>query len=111
MTERTKGPWHTGGIFDPGTANAHQNIWGPTPEGKQSGEIIASNILLGDAAAIVKWENHFDELVQALEQALRQWSMYADMCERDDRTTLETEKTPEGEMFRSAKALLEKAKS
>jgi hypothetical protein len=107
MRERTKGPWQTGLDRNP----------------KRPGYVLSGGEIIADcefpeyeaegianAAAIVRWENHFDELVKALDQALRQWAMYADIVERDDRT-LDAEQSPEGEMYRSAKALLAKVKA
>lgn len=42
----------------------------------------------------------------ALDQALRQWNMYADMVERNDGFNLATEKSPEGDMYRRAREAL-----
>ena len=51
-----------------------------------------------------------DALAKALETALRQWVMYADMGERDG-SLLADEKSPEGDLFRSTRAILKEAKS
>jgi hypothetical protein len=104
MSERTKGPWRQG-CFQvygaDGSKIAHTGMGQLPPSRSQESE--------ANAAAIVRWENHFDDLVAALDQALRQWAMYADIVERYDRT-LNAEQSPEGEMYRSAKALLAKVK-
>jgi hypothetical protein len=66
MSERTKGPWHTGLDRNP----------------KRPGYVLSGGEIIVDcefpedeaegianAAAIVLWENHFDELEKALEDA------------------------------------------
>ena len=46
-----------------------------------------------------------EQLRSALQQALRQWSMYAEMVERNDGFDLATEQSPEADMYRAAYAL------
>lgn len=36
----TPGPWKLGGIFNPGTEHERYWVWGPTPPGKQSGDVV-----------------------------------------------------------------------
>lgn len=47
-----------------------------------------------------------DGLREALQQALRQWEMYADMNEREDYSYLSEGKSAEGDLFRQTKAAL-----
>jgi hypothetical protein len=49
-------------------------------------------------------EIQIDRLRTQLKQALRQWSMYAEMVENNDGFDLATEKSPEGDMYRAAHA-------
>lgn len=102
MSERTKGPWRVRTFGPAGVIEGDQD--------KDGWTTIGSVKYRPDAAAIVRWENHFDDLVKALNQALRQWAMYADIVEQDNRT-LDAQQSPEGEMYRSAKALLAKVKA
>jgi hypothetical protein len=51
------------------------------------------------------WMSRALKLEAALKQALRQWHMYAEMV--DDGVDLDIEKSPEGDMYRAAKALAE----
>lgn len=53
VVSHTPGPWHTGGTFNP-TLDPRMNVWGPTPEGKQSGSIIAQHIKPDDARLIAR---------------------------------------------------------
>ena len=53
------------------------------------------------------WMSRALKLEMALKQALRQWHMYAEMVERVDGFDLDTEKSPEGDIYRAAKALAE----
>jgi hypothetical protein len=116
MSERTQGPWkwhsriedldgrgplQTGSIYaEPTKGHAYSVAVAPKYQTEQRWK--------ADAAAIVLWENHFDELVKALDQALRQWKMYAEIHDRDG--WLSEEPSPEGDMFREIKALLAKVK-
>jgi predicted deacylase len=50
-------------------------------------------------------------LVQALDTALRQWKMYADMHEDRDEFDLASEKSPEADLYRSAMAALQAARA
>jgi|SRR5579862_2763955 len=51
MSKFTPGPWHTGGTgFVLGKPLV--SIWGPTPEGKQSGEWIAKEVSPANARLI-----------------------------------------------------------
>lgn len=59
-------PWHTGGVFDPGTPNPTTAIYGATPPGMQSGRCVARFVRLADAGLIVASANHHEELVAAL---------------------------------------------
>jgi hypothetical protein len=64
-----------------------------------------------NAALIVRSVNAIPDLVRALESALCQWQMYADMHEREDEgVRLVDEKTAEGDLFRHCKAVLAKVK-
>lgn len=80
MTERTKGPWkwhsrleqdlhnpclkrQTGSVFsEPIKGHAYSVAIAPQYQTEERWK--------ADAAAIVRWENHFDELVKALEELI-----------------------------------------
>ena len=47
-----------------------------------------------------------DRLADAARQALRQWKMYADVVEGGNGFDLETDDSPEGELYRFHKAAL-----
>lgn len=49
---RTPGPWHTGGTFFTDEKRPSQNVWGPTPEGMQSGNIVCVHASVPDAKLI-----------------------------------------------------------
>jgi hypothetical protein len=63
-------PWSVGGTFFPDSPYPKQNIWGPTPEGAQSGQIVAENCSPRNADFIVGCVNAHAALVSALEEAL-----------------------------------------
>lgn len=46
------GPWHTAGTFNPDGPRPTTWVWGPTPEGAQSGECIAQHVALTNAPLI-----------------------------------------------------------
>jgi hypothetical protein len=52
MSAHTPGPWHCGGIFEPNSARPTSNVWGPTPPGMQSGNIVCCNATIPDARLI-----------------------------------------------------------
>lgn len=52
-----------------------------------------------------------EQLRSALQQALRQWSMYAEMVEGNDGFNLATEQSPEGEIYRAGYALAHPTRS
>lgn len=58
--------FHRGGTFNPDSERPSCNIWGPTPEGKQSGTIVARDVTLADAELIVRCVNSHEALVEAL---------------------------------------------
>jgi hypothetical protein len=60
MAERTKGPWHTDDSLDPCAVFDANSM----PVAACYGE--TASIYRANAAAIVRWENIFDELVAAL---------------------------------------------
>jgi len=62
----TPTPWHTGGIFNPGTPDEHVTIWSEPPAGCQSGDEVAQYLTQQDAAFIVRACNSHDALVAAL---------------------------------------------
>lgn len=62
----TPGPWHAGGIFNPDSAHPTVNIWGPTPRGAQSGQVVAESVTLANATLILA----APELLKACETAL-----------------------------------------
>ena len=65
-----------------------------------------SDDLNGAIDDLERAETKIERLRAALKQALRQWSMYAEMVEGSDRDfALETEKSAEGDMYRAAVAL------
>jgi hypothetical protein len=66
MSERTPGPWK---IYDDSN-DFHVMIMGKWPS--SGGAHVADVLRRENAAAIVLWENHFDELVNALEQIANQ---------------------------------------
>lgn len=69
----TKGPWHIGGTFwrqrgiDKNAERiALVNIWGPTPEGMQSGETIAKEVTPANALLIASAPDLLDACQAAL---------------------------------------------
>lgn len=66
------GPWSTGGYFNPGRENETQNVWGPTPEGCQSGEILASDCKTSNARFLAAARSDVPALVQALRLAVNE---------------------------------------
>jgi hypothetical protein len=66
--KRTLGPWHTAGTFNPNSDRPTQWVWGPAAPGDQSGERIAENVTVANAAFIVRACNAHDELVELVEE-------------------------------------------
>ncbi|MGA7807866.1 hypothetical protein [Bradyrhizobium sp.] len=52
MSAHTPGPWHVGGIFMPNSDDPRANVWGPTPQGFQSGLVICKKAKPMDARLI-----------------------------------------------------------
>lgn len=52
-----------------------------------------------------KLQTENERLRAALKQSLRQWSMYADMIDRDSGFVLSAEESPEADLYRAAYAL------
>ena len=65
-TKHTPGPFHTAGILDPDSSNPTVWIWGPTPEGGESGEIIAKDVALKNAPLLTA----APDLLEALQSLL-----------------------------------------
>ena len=63
-------PWSTGGISTQGNRAPYTGIWGPTPEGMQSGTWIAKEVPLPDADLIVNAVNCHADLLDALKRVL-----------------------------------------
>lgn len=53
MSKHTPGPWHVGGDIRVTNDNRiHRNVWGPTPAGMQSGEMICQLATVDNARLI-----------------------------------------------------------
>lgn len=63
----TPGPWHVGGTFDPDSDHPTVNVWGPTPDGLQSGRIIANRCAPYDARLIARAPTMHAVLLECLE--------------------------------------------
>lgn len=59
-------PWRTGGTFNPNSLAETVWIWGPTPPGQQSGDVVAKHIRPEDADLIVRAVNAHEDLVALL---------------------------------------------
>ncbi len=66
MTERTKGPW--GLISENLRGGKYWTVLRPGMDNAEAICIHDDDNGEADAAAIVRWENHFDELVEALSE-------------------------------------------
>jgi hypothetical protein len=62
MPKHTPGPWNIGGIFNPLSDRPICNVWGPTPPGKQSGEIVAKDCTLPNARLIAAAPRMYEAL-------------------------------------------------
>lgn len=71
MITHTPGPWHTAGITDPDGPSPMCSVWGPTPEGMQSGEWICRNVNLKNGPLIAA-APALAEAVQMLLYAFRE---------------------------------------
>jgi hypothetical protein len=69
-------PWHTSGTFDPDSARPTTWVWGPPAPGDQSGEIVAQEVTLSNAAFIARACNSHDALVEALRAGLEHQETY-----------------------------------
>jgi len=124
MAEHTKLPWRvekgTGlvwgdcTLFEDGTPD---RLGVPVTDGQlerpwAQGKGPTYNEMEANAAYIVRACNAFPDLVKALETALGQWGMYADMNEREDeRIRLIDERSPEGDLYRHCRKVLNAMKS
>jgi hypothetical protein len=109
MAEHTPTPWFKNSKFEigprPRTDDQHDGMLHPVAD-------VFGDNREADAAHIVKCVNAFPDLVKALETALGQWGMYADMNEREDeRIRLIDERSPEGDLYRHCRKVLNAMKS
>lgn len=79
----TEGEWSTGGTFNPNSKYPRQNVWGPTPKGRQSGSMVCQQALIPDAKAIVASHNALPTIIRDLLElraaARETCSVYADI--------------------------------
>lgn len=79
MMPQTPGPWHTGGIGISANGRRSMSVWGPTPEGAQSGEWIAKDVRPANAALIAA----APDMLTLLEDALEYFVATLSPCEPD----------------------------
>lgn len=73
----TPGPWHLGGIFEPNSDRPTSNVWGPTPPGMQSGNIVCCNATVPDARLIAAAPDMAEALracINAVDYAAVRWA-------------------------------------
>lgn len=100
MDAHTKTPWRNACFQVYGSDNsriAHTGMGQLPPSRSSESE--------ANAAFIVKAVNAHDNLVKALERALQQWKMYAEMTEQGE-FDIETDVSFEGDAFRECRAIL-----
>lgn len=82
--KHTPGPWHTGGIFYKEGKPHSQNVYGPTQDGMQSGEMICANAKIEHAPLIAA----APELLQIsirLQEWDKKWPKYHDRSGESER--------------------------
>lgn len=71
MSDHTPFPWHTGGTFFKDGMPHSRNIYGPIPDGAQSGELVAEYVSIKNVDAIVRACNAHEALLAACQWASR----------------------------------------
>lgn len=74
-TKWTPGPWNTGGIFNPGSANERQNVWGPRRSPEDQSGLIVAGYLRPANAHLISAAPELYEALYALKEALQYHSV------------------------------------